>query len=144
VATPSPEPKIDVCNACGKLIPRAAMRLCTSCGLIEENRFQLVRDFLMDHDGAPVADISRLTGVSTVDVRRFMEGGRIVQVGGGISTCTCGGVGTRCRYCRSQLTQTFKQMEATMHDEQEAARIEAERTSSVRRERRTRRMGESG
>jgi hypothetical protein len=152
VAVPAPKPSIDTCNACGKLFPRTAVRLCTQCVLVEENRFKLVRDYLVDNDGAPLAEIARETGVSTADVRRFTDGGRLVEITSGMDSCTCGGVGTRCRYCRSKLTNSFRQLEETMKREHSdrgddprhgrgMARDDADggRTSYVRR---IRRIGE--
>lgn len=114
---PAPKPTIDTCTVCGKLFPRTTMRLCTTCGLVEENRFDLVRSFLMDNDGAALGEISRQTGVPISDVRRFTEGGRLVEITSGMSHCTCGGVGERCRYCRSRLSSSFREMEATMRRE---------------------------
>ncbi|MCW2925237.1 MAG: Flagellar operon protein YvyF [Thermoleophilia bacterium] len=123
VPLPAPKPSIDTCNACGKLFPRIAMRLCTQCSMVEEHRFRLVRDFIAEHDGAAVGDISRGTGVSGADVRRFMDGGRLVEVTSGMGSCTCGGVGERCRHCRSKLSSTFRRMEQTM--QQDAAERDA-------------------
>ena len=119
MAHPAHKPSIDTCNACGKLFPRVSLRLCTGCSRSEDHRFQLIRDFLVEHDGAAVADIARGTGVSQGDIRAFMEGGWLVEVSTGAGACTCGGVGTRCRHCRSQLTSVFREMEATMRIEHE-------------------------
>ena len=93
------------------------MRLCTQCSLVEQNRFTLVRDYLIDHDGAPMAEIARETGVSTADVRRFCDGGRLIEVTSGMESCTCGGVGERCRYCRSRLSSSFRELEQSMRSE---------------------------
>lgn len=117
MAAPAHKPSIDTCNACGKLFPRVSMRLCTQCSLVEENRFQLVREYLVENDGAALGEIARETGVSSSDVRRFTEGGRLIEITSGMSQCTCGGVGERCRYCRSRLSSSFRQMEATMKQE---------------------------
>lgn len=114
VALPAPKPSIDTCHACGKLFPRQSMQLCSTCAMVEENRFTLVRDFLVTSDGAAVGQIARATGVSTMDVRRFLDSGRLVVVATGLETCTCGGVGTRCRACRAQLSGAFRKLETEM------------------------------
>ncbi len=139
MALPAPKPSIDTCNACGKLFPRVAMRLCTGCSLNEQNRFALVREYLVDNDGAPMAEIARETGVSTADVRRFCDGGRLIEVTTGMDSCSCGGVGERCRYCRSRLSNSFRQMEETMRSEHAEHGDVSGRTSYVRR---IRRVGE--
>lgn len=115
------KPSIDTCNACGKLFPRTSMRLCNQCALVEEHRFELVRQFLVDSDGAAVPDIARSTGVSTSDVRRFMESGRLVAESGGtmrVDECTCDIEGQRCRACRAELAAKFQAMESRMADDQ--------------------------
>ena len=150
MALPEPKPTIDTCNACGKLFPRAAMRLCTQCALVEENRFQLVRDYLVEHDGAALGEIARETGVSSSDVRRFTDGGRLVEITTGLEACTCGGVGERCRFCRSRLSNSFRKMEQSMRaehaerdqhggDDRRGAGNDHGRTSYVKR---IRRLGE--
>lgn len=128
------KPSIDTCNACGKLFPRVSMRLCTGCSLIEEHRFQLVRDYLYENDGAPIGEIAVATGVSGTDVRRFQEVGRLVELGVTTTQCTCGGVGERCRACRARLSTSFRQLEKTMADDlRQSGESDTERTSYVRR-----------
>lgn len=141
---PAPKPEIDTCNACGKLFPRAAMRLCSGCSIVEENRFQLVRDFLAANDGAAVAEISRATWVSSPDVRRFLESGRLIDITASATRCTCNGMGERCRFCRSQLAGPFREMTKKMSLEQRGGGSAGEdggRTSYVRR---MNRLGETG
>jgi hypothetical protein len=71
--------------------------------------------YLIENDGAAVTQIARATGVSGTDVRKFMDGGRLVEINGGANgPCTCGGVGERCRSCRAQLAGKFRDMEQTM------------------------------
>lgn len=138
MALPAPRPSIDTCNACGKLFPRVAMRLCTQCALITDHRFELVSEYLRDNQGAAVGDIAGETGVSASDVRRFMDSGRLVAVEG---VCTCGGIGERCKTCRSSLTNSFREMEQRMQRDQKPAESGpvdqgSERTTYVRRMRR--------
>jgi hypothetical protein len=140
VALPADKPTIDTCHACGKLFPRTRLQLCSTCSPVEEHRFQLVREFLDANEGAAVGEVSQRTGVSTADVRHFVEGGRLVSLSVG-ATCTCGGTGERCRFCRRQLATSFRDMEATMRREQADGAAppgadEPGRTSYVRRVRR--------
>lgn len=74
------KPQMDTCRACGRLFPRVNMRLCTGCALVEQHRFELVRDFILQNDGAPIPDIARSTGVPASDVSRFLDSGRLVRV----------------------------------------------------------------
>ena len=110
--------------------------------MVEEHRFTLVRDFIIANDGAGFAEISRGTGVSGADVRKFMDGGRLVEVAGGIESCTCGGVGERCRACRAKLSSSFRDLEQTMRSDAASnswasqGGAAPERTTYVRRIRR--------
>ncbi len=76
-------------------------------------------------------------------MRRFTDGGRLVEVTGGMDHCTCNGtVGERCRYCRARLSNSFRKMEETMRAEssdRDGGTDEHGRTSYVRR---IRRLGE--
>lgn len=117
MALPAPSPSIDTCTACGKLFPRLAIRLCSVCALVEENRFALVRDFLLENDGAAVGQIASETGVRAGEVRKFLEGGRLVELGQPTQEpgCTCSGnLGDRCRTCRSRLSHGFRELEQAM------------------------------
>lgn len=138
MATPAPKPSIDTCHACRKLFPRVSIRLCTSCALVEEHRFALVREFVLEHDGAAVGEIATGTGVAAIEVRRFLESGRLVELAvNPHTTCTCGGVGERCRFCRRQLSTVFRDMETTMQREQSDRTGQArERVHYVKRIRR--------
>lgn len=137
MGAPAHQPNIDKCNACGKLFPRVSIRLCTKCAIVEEHRFDLVKEFLQTNEGAVVGEVSQATGVSASDVQHFMERGRLITLE---NVCTCGGFGDRCRYCRSKLTNSFREMEKSMQrdisrrvSEQPAA---TDRTTYVRRIRR--------
>lgn len=141
MALPAPKPSIDTCNACGKLFPRIAVRLCGQCAGVEENRFRLVRDYLLDNDGAPLGEVARETGVALSDVRRFSEGGRLIEISSGLEGCTCAGVGERCRACRQRLSGSFRQLEQDMRRDSDGTESPdgLGRTSYVRR---IRRLGE--
>lgn len=140
MAQPAHQPDIDKCNACGKLFPRVNIRLCTKCAIVEEHRFELVRQFLQEHEGAVVGEVSQATGVSASDVQYFMERGRLVALE---NVCTCGGIGERCRFCRSRLSSGLRDLQRAMQQEAgrgaPAADAPTERTHYVRR---IRRVGE--
>lgn len=141
VGEPALQPNIDKCNACGKLFPRVSIRLCTKCAVVEEHRFELVREFLKEHEGAVVGEVSQATGVSASDVQHFMERGRLIALE---NVCTCGGIGERCRFCRSKLSSGLRDLQKAMQEEHlrhaPASSEQTERTHYVRR---IRRVGET-
>ena len=141
MGAPAQQPNIDKCHACGKLFPRTSILLCKKCALVEEHRFELVKHFLQEHEGAAVGEVSQATGVSASDVQYFMERGRLITLE---HVCTCNGIGERCRYCRSKLSNSFKEMQASMQRDIQAREADqpaqSERAVYVRR---IRRVGES-
>lgn len=141
VGEPALQPNIDKCNACGKLFPRVSIRLCNKCALVEEHRFELVRQFLQEHEGAVVGEVSQATGVSASDVQYFMDRGRLIALE---NVCTCGGIGERCRFCRSKLSSGLRDLQKAMQEDgarhaQGSDDQHAERAHYVRR---IRRIGE--
>lgn len=64
------------------------MRLCNTCSISEQNRFSLVRDFLSSNGKASVIAVSQETGVSTADVRKFMDTGRLITLKADLNKAT--------------------------------------------------------
>lgn len=109
MAAPAVKPNIDTCHACGKFFPRVYVALCTSCAGVEENRFQLVREYLLSYQGSSINQVAEGTGLSRGEVARFYAEGRLVEVdpgwGGEQAFCTCAIEGRRCGFCRSKLAR---------------------------------------
>lgn len=136
------KPAIDTCNACGKLFPRVSMRLCTACSLAEHHRFELVRDYLDESGSVSLAMITEATGVSLADVRKFLEGGRLITVDGGApGVCTCGGAGDRCDACRKKMASTFKGVHEEMSREDNVRRLDPHGSGDAPSHQRRRRTG---
>jgi len=109
MAAPAARPDIDMCHNCGKFFPRLYVALCTTCANVEENRFQLVREYLMSYQGSSINQVAEGTGLSRGEVARFYSEGRLVEVaaGGGAEQafCTCALEGRRCGFCRQKLAR---------------------------------------
>lgn len=107
----APTPDIATCASCGKLFPRVHLHLCSTCAGDQEARFRLIREYLVANEGASFNEIAQATGLSRGEVAKFYESGRLVSTGGDLlgapQTCTCGGVGARCTYCRLKLARKF-------------------------------------
>ncbi len=105
------KPEISTCKACGKLFPKVYVPLCGTCVEVEDNRFNLIRDYLGINKGASVPEISDATGLSRGDILRFQSDGRLSTVERGLEDgeCTCAkGIG-RCDYCRKQLARDIQE-----------------------------------
>lgn len=108
------KPHIDTCNACGKLFPRIGPRLCSGCVVDEHNRYELVRQYVIEHELSSIFELARETGISVADVRRYVERGRLIEVDAHLTACSCGGMGERCTFCRARLANVFN--EAAAHE----------------------------
>lgn len=108
-----PQPNIDICAGCGRLYPRAVVRLCSKCSMDVEKRFELVRSHLKANPGSSVSDVAEATGLSRGEISRFYSEKRLVEVdpsgtGHAPTSCTCTPGAVRCPYCRHQLALRFE------------------------------------
>ena len=109
MAAPAAKPDIDTCHTCGKFFPRVYVALCVGCAQVEENRFQLVREYLVRNQGSSLNQVAEGTGLARGEVARFYAEGRLVEVAAGWGAeqtfCTCAIEGGRCGFCRQKLAR---------------------------------------
>ncbi len=87
--------------------------LCTECARREEEVFLQVREYLEEHRGATMMEITDNLGVSEDIISRLIEQGRLVMSGAAVSRCeSCGAAvapGQRlCLRCRVALDQSLR------------------------------------
>lgn len=68
---------VERCGECGGLFGSLPRGVCASCLDRREADFRLVRDWLRDHNGAPIAVVSDATGVDEGLIVRFIREGRV-------------------------------------------------------------------
>jgi predicted nucleic acid-binding Zn-ribbon protein len=68
---------VQACQSCGGLFAHLPRGVCAGCLDQREQEFRLVRDWLRDHRGAPIAEVSAATGVDEGTIVRFIREGRI-------------------------------------------------------------------
>lgn len=68
---------IRTCRHCGKMYTFIRSPFCGDCLEIIDQQYQLVRDYLEDHPKAPIAEVTRETGVSERIVLHLLREGRL-------------------------------------------------------------------
>ncbi|MGM0370029.1 MAG: TIGR03826 family flagellar region protein [Bacillota bacterium] len=103
------------CSNCNDLFAASAgQRICPDCLAEEEEKFQLVKDYLWDHPGATISDISEATEVGEPIIEKFVREGRFIEVGGAnlkIECQKCGAPisqGKYCSDCSNQLASNIQ------------------------------------
>lgn len=66
------------CKKCGKLFLFVGSPVCKKCTELEEEQFQLVKQYLREHARASVAETSEATGVPPYMVVEFLRRGRLL------------------------------------------------------------------
>lgn len=92
------------CHKCGKLIPERdnGEVLCKTCEALEDSPYRRVREYVYNHQGANILEVSEATGVSKGLILQYLKEGRIHLMDDKslLSRCeTCGRVIDRGRIC---------------------------------------------
>lgn len=103
---------IQNCKGCGKMIGETPSGYCEACKTTNPDFSDLhkVKDFLYDNPGSSIATVSEATGVSVMDIAKFIRDGAIQEISG-VSTihggkCSCGaaleGSERICKTCKRE------------------------------------------
>jgi hypothetical protein len=76
----------------------SAGRVCADCLIEEEEQFIMVRDFLEQHPGCTMGEITQATEVDEAVIMRFLREGRLATLGD-----LAGGVKGECLRCRTEI-----------------------------------------
>lgn len=69
------------CRRCGRLFLSAGPVVCPGCLAAEEEEFDRVRSYLLEHPGANLDQVARGTGLSPATVLRYLQQGRLQAAG---------------------------------------------------------------
>ena len=116
------------CEKCGrKFGALASESLCTKCSAENiESDFKKVRDYLYDHPGADVREVSEETGVSERVILKLLKDERIeiIDDSNGLLSCERCGVsiksGRVCDDCKNQLAKDLMGAAKTLRPEEKA------------------------
>jgi len=99
------------CPRCGRLFVRKFHRICQHCINEIEQQYETVRNYLKEHPGATITEVSEETGVSVQQITKFIREGRLsIKDSPNMSyPCeSCGALireGNLCGTCRQKLTK---------------------------------------
>lgn len=84
------------CQECNRVFAHPTRRLCEDCYQKEQESFAAVKDYLQEHPGAPVGEVSRETEVDLETIYEFIREGRLDVVPGDVQL--------RCEICGDQIS----------------------------------------
>jgi len=104
------------CKECGKLFSSAGQKICPDCRQSEEEKFELVKEYLWEHPNSTVKKVAEDTRVEEDLIIKFMREERLAAEGLLIDyklKCKHCGVeinsGLFCDSCRSKMINDFNQ-----------------------------------
>ena len=97
------------CKRCGKLFAYLNNVNCPDCARVEEEEFDLVREYVKDHDLPTIPETAAATGVAEKYILRWVREGRLERAGYKMAGLTCDGcgsaifVGKLCEKCQDKM-----------------------------------------
>ncbi len=111
------------CEECGRVYLGTTLgTLCPECRKQSERLFDVVKEYIRDHDKASAQEISSATGVSQEKVLNFLREGRLIATTA--ATYPCSGCGTPiitgrfCAPCREKMAHSFQDAAQQMKADQ--------------------------
>lgn len=89
-------------------------QMCPNCVVQEEERYQLVREYVKDHPGVSISEVSDVTGVTTPRILTYLKQERLELSSGSAAVLSCKSCGANintgmyCVNCK-KATQSDKQ-----------------------------------
>lgn len=112
------------CKKCGRLFSSAGQKVCPDCHQSEEEKFELVKEYLWENPNSTVEKVSRETGVEKELIIKFMREDRLAAEGLLIDyTLKCKHCGAEiktgifCESCRNQMINDFNQQNNSKAEE---------------------------
>ncbi len=117
------------CRQCNKIFQSFGAEICPECASEQDKAFNVIKNYLYEHQDANVMDIVNETGIDERTVLGFLREGRLAADGAPtILTCEECGVsinsGTRCSRCQrimESLLGEEKRIKADKNAERKAA-----------------------
>ena len=61
------------CKKCGRVMENSGSELCTRCSASEKDLYKKVRDYVFNHRGATIPEVSDATGASRTTILRYLR-----------------------------------------------------------------------
>lgn len=105
------------CENCGQIFQKTIRDICPACIRKEDKKYERCAEYLREHRGASLMELSEETGVSVSLISRFIREGRISLLNHPSLTYPCQSCGKEirsgnlCESCLSRLRGEFSQLE---------------------------------
>jgi len=102
------------CPRCGKLFARGIREVCNACTEEIEKEYETCVEYLREHKGATIHEVSEETGISVKQITKFIREGRISTQNMPNLTVPCEVCGlpihegTMCQSCRNKLQRELR------------------------------------
>lgn len=113
------------CKECGKVFSSAGQRVCPDCRQSEEEKFELVKNYLWDNPNSTVKKVAEETGVDEDIIIKFMREDRLAAEGllvdYTLKCKRCGAeikTGLFCNSCRSKMISDFNRSDEPAQEEE--------------------------
>lgn len=104
------------CKECGRLFSSSGPKICPDCRQSEEEKFDLVKEYLWENPNSTVKKVAEATGVEEDLIIKFMRNGRLdsegLMIDYNLECKRCGAEiksGLLCSSCRSKMISDFNQ-----------------------------------
>lgn len=109
---------LSYCPRCSRLFARGMRDVCNNCVLEIEKEYERVANYLREHKGATIHEVSEETEVTVKQITKFIREGRISTENLPNLSVPCESCGlpiregTMCDSCRSKLQRDMKNLQA--------------------------------
>lgn len=110
------------CRKCGRLFHRINRPICPDCEKALEEKYQEVKQYIREHEGATIVEVSKETDVSVEQLKKWVREERLYfqdPSASGIECLRCGIPIAKGKYCSKCAERLSTQFGATIHKEKE-------------------------
>lgn len=108
------------CTTCGRIFNSVmGIKRCSTCRKADEEKFKRIRDYLYDHSGASIEEVSETLDIDRSKILHFLREGRLETIGDHmVLQCeSCGEPihsGKYCESCTREMTMNLKSAAKTI------------------------------
>lgn len=116
------------CPRCNRIfVPQSGRNICPVCIREEEDKYEIIREYLRDNPGATLIEVVNATGVDEDIIMRFIREGRIESksmLGDSLKCERCGAAiesGKLCRNCQMEMAKEFQRAASSLKPQPQAS-----------------------
>lgn len=113
--------EVKVCRNCKKMFQYiAGPALCPKCRQLEEDYFQQVKEYLREHPGDSLYEVSKQTEVSAALIEKFLREGRLQVSADSPIELTCERCGSKiitgryCNKCKTTISNELNEVKQSI------------------------------